>query len=178
MTARARKTALHSFQLPTTFLSERMIYRNLLLLFLECEIGRLRVPLPHGAQCRTNLFESAGGKLSPTRNCRTRGSIANSLAAISVMSGSGNDFARCSARCRQVPEILSPSCARTGPTRKRRIGTGCPRIAFRKGARRVASESGMPVREPNHAGTRRRGRPCAAAGGRTATAIGPGRNGA
>src|SRR5277367_4911091 len=73
-------------------------------MILDREIRIFRVPLPHGATCRTNTFERADSRVLPTLDRKTIGSIANSPSVISRMSDCESGSACCSSSCLTVPE--------------------------------------------------------------------------
>src|ERR1035438_6492673 len=95
-----------------------MICKLFLQVILDDAIPMIRVPLSHGALCRTELFESADRLLLPMQIRRTRGSIAKPPIVSSKMSGWANDSDRCFRSYRRVQEIAFRWSAKTGQTRK------------------------------------------------------------
>src|ERR1022692_1904876 len=95
-----------------------MICKLFLQVILDDEIQMIRVPLSHGALCRTDLFESAGSLVLPMRNRQTRGLIAKRRIVSSRTNDWASDSAHCSRSCPLVPAIASLWFARTGPIRR------------------------------------------------------------
>ena len=102
-----------------------MICKLFLQVILDDEIQIIRVPLSHGALCRTTLFESAGSHVLPMQNLPRRGLIARLPTASSRMNDSASDSARCLASYRRVRVTVSRWSAKTGQTRRPRYYTGC-----------------------------------------------------
>ena len=99
-----------------------MACKLFLQVFLDDEIQIVRVPLPHGAVCRTRLFDRAGGPLLPMRNRRAHGSSGNLPTVSSKTSGSVSVSDRCSRNCRRGRAIASRWSVRTGRILRRRTG--------------------------------------------------------
>src|SRR5271168_3631526 len=95
-----------------------MICKFFLQVILDDEIPMIRVPLSHGALCRTTLFESAGRLVLPIQNHPTRGLIAKLRTASSRMNDWAIDSARCSHSCPQVRATAFRWSAKTGRTRR------------------------------------------------------------
>ena len=83
----------------------------------------IRVRLSRGGVCRTFLLANAGDLLLPTKNLVIRGLIERLPTANSRMSDSVSDSRRFLGNCRRVPATAFRWSAKTGRTRRRRIGS-------------------------------------------------------